>query len=227
MHLNEEGKWVLYPVSAKGLNPQEITIAEILKDAGYATACIGKWHLGDQRECLPLEHGFDYYFGIPYSEDMVPQIDPGWPALPLVENNIVIEAPTDLTTTTRRYVKKAIRFMMENKGRPFFLYFPHNLPGSRAVPVVDQAFAGQSANGAYGDAIEEIDWSVGEILQALQDMGIKENTMVVFTSDNGSPLGRAGSSGRGSNEPLSGSGYTTMEGGMRVPCLVDQDPIFP
>lgn len=220
MHLNEEGKWVLYPVSAKGLNPQEITIAEILKDAGYATACIGKWHLGDQRECLPLEHGFDYYFGIPYSEDMVPQIDPGWPALPLVENNIVIEAPTDLTTTTRRYVKKAIRFMMENKGRPFFLYFPHNLPGSRAVPVVDQAFAGQSANGAYGDAIEEIDWSVGEILQALQDMGIKENTMVVFTSDNGSPLGRAGSSGRGSNEPLSGSGYTTMEGGMRVPCLV-------
>jgi arylsulfatase A len=220
MHLNEEGKWVLYPVSAKGLNPQEITIAEILKDAGYATACIGKWHLGDQQECLPLVHGFDYYYGIPYSEDMVPQIDPGWPALPLVENNRVIEAPTDLTTTTRRYVKKAIRFMMENKSRPFFLYFPHNLPGSRAVPVVDEAFSGQSANGSYGDAIEEINWSVGEIMKALQDMGIEKNTMVVFASDNGSPLGRAGSSGRGSNEPLSGSGYTTMEGGMRVPCLV-------
>jgi arylsulfatase A len=220
LHLNENGTWVLRPVSAKGLNPGEITMAEILKDAGYATACIGKWHLGDQRETMPLNHGFDYYYGIPYSEDMVPLINPGWPELPLVKNNNVIEAPADLTTTTRRYVEEAIRFITENRNRPFLLYFPHNLPGSRAIPVVDEAFSGKSANGSYGDAIEEIDWSVGQIINALKEIGIERNTMIVFTSDNGSPQGRSGSSGLGSNKPFSGSGYTTMEGGMRVPCVV-------
>ncbi len=220
MHLNENGTWVLRPVSVKGLNPREITMAEILKDAGYATACIGKWHLGDQPECLPLSHGFEYYYGIPYSEDMVPSFDQGWPDLPLVKNNMVIEAPADLTTTTRRYIKESIRFIRENRDRPFFLYFPHNLPGSRAVPVVDEAFSGISANGSYGDAIEEIDWSVGQIINALKETGMERNTMIVFTSDNGSPQGRSGSSGLGSNKPFSGSGYTTMEGGMRIPCVV-------
>ena len=220
MHLNEHDTWVLRPVSSKGLNPGETTLAEILKDAGYATACIGKWHLGDQLECLPLGHGFDYYYGIPYSEDMVPDIDPGWPDLPLVKNYNVIEAPVDLTSTTRRYVREAIRFMTENRDRPFFLYFPHNLPGSRAVPVVDEAFSGKSANHSYGDAIEEIDWSAGQIIKTLKGLDLEKNTLVVFASDNGAPLGRSGSSGLGSNEPFAGSGYTTMEGGMRVPCLV-------
>jgi arylsulfatase A-like enzyme len=228
MHMDENESWVLYPVSAKGLNPQETTIAEMLKDAGYATACIGKWHLGDQPECLPLSHGFDYFYGIPYSEDMVPlNHNPSWPDLPLVQNKKVIEAPTDLTTTTRRYVKEAIRFITENRDQPFFLYFPHNLPGSSAIPVVDEAFSGKSANGSYGDAIEEIDWSVGQIVNIVKELGIEKNTMIIFTSDNGSPLGRAGSSGLGSNKPFSGAGYSTMEGGMRVPCVVQWPGTIP
>lgn len=227
MDLDENESWVLRPISAKGLNPREITIAEILKDAGYTTACIGKWHLGDQPECLPLNHGFDYFYGIPYSEDMIPDHNPNWPDLPLVKNKEVIEAPVDLTTTTRRYVKEAIRFITENRDKPFFLYFPHNLPGSRTVPVVDEAFSGKSANGSYGDAIEEIDWSVEQIIKTLKETGIERNTLIVFTSDNGSPLGRAGGSGLGSNKPFSGAGYTTMEGGMRVPCVVQWTGTIP
>lgn len=220
MCLNENGGRVLFPVSTKGLNPEEITIAEILKGKGYATACIGKWHLGDQPEFLPLNHGFDFFYGIPYSEDMVPTRNSARPDLPLLKNDKVIQAPVDLSTTTRRYVKEAIRFITENKNKPFFLYFPLNLPGSRIIPVVDKDFSGKSANGTYGDAIEEIDWSVGQILNALKELDLEKNTMIVFTSDNGSPQGRAGSSGKGSNEPFSGYGYSTMEGGMRVPCIV-------
>lgn len=228
MHLSEDGRWVLRPLSAKGLNPEEITIASLLKDNGYVTACIGKWHLGDQPEFLPLHHGFDYFYGIPYSENMVSSSrNPTWPDLPLVQNDKVIEAPVDLTTTTRRYVKEAIHFMTENKDKPFFLYFSHNLPGSRDVPVVDDVFFGKSANSSYGDAIEEIDWSVGKIMNTIKDLGIDKNTMIVFTSDNGSPKGRGGSSGLGSNEPFSGAGYTTMEGGMRVPCIVQWSGTIP
>ncbi|MEN8227664.1 MAG: sulfatase [Bacteroidota bacterium] len=220
MHLSENGLAVLRPVSSKGLNPEEITIADILKEKGYSTACIGKWHLGDQPECLPLRHGFDYYYGIPYSEDMIPSFDPSWPDLPLIENDTVVEAPVDLATTTRRYVKEAIRFITENQDKPFFLYFPHNLPGSRAIPIVDKKFAGKSANGPWGDAIEEIDWSVGQIIKRVKELGLEKNTIIVFTSDNGAPQGLSGSSKGGSNEPFSGAGYTTMEGGMRVPAIV-------
>jgi len=227
MELSENGKWVLRPLSSKGLNPNEITIADLLKDAGYATACIGKWHLGDQPEFLPLRYGFDYFYGIPYSEDMVPSFDPTWPDLPLLQNDKVIEAPVNLKTTTKRYVKEAIRFITENKDKPFFLYFPHNLPGSRSVPIVNDDFKGKSANSSYGDAIEEIDWSVGRIVNTILKLGIEKKTMIVFTSDNGSPLGRAGSSGKGSNEPFSGAGYSTMEGGMRVPCVVQWPGTIP
>jgi len=227
MHLNENGGWVLRPISAKGLNPEEITIARLLKDNGYATACIGKWHLGDQPEFLPFHYGFDYFYGIPYSEDMVPSYDSRWPDLPLVQNDKVIEAPVDLKTITKRYVKEAIRFITENNDKPFFLYFPHNLPGSRKVPVVGDDFFGKSANSSYGDAIEEIDWSVGQIINTIMELGIEKRTMIVFTSDNGSPLGRSGSSGRGSNEPFSGAGYSTMEGGMRVPCVVQWTGTIP
>lgn len=221
MHLNEKGGWVLRPVSAKGINPEEITISRLLKENGYTTACIGKWHLGDQPEFLPLNYGFDYFYGIPYSEDMIPSYDPSWPPLPLVKNDKVIEAPVDLATVTKKYVSEAVHFITENKGRPFFLYFPLNLPGSRKVPVVDEAFRDRSANGAYGDAVMEIDWTVEQVLNAIRELGIEKRTMVVFTSDNGAPRGRAGSSGGGSNEPFAGSGYTTMEGGMRVPCVVE------
>ena len=221
MSLNEKGGWVLRPVSSKGLNPEEMTISSLLKQDGYATACIGKWHLGDQPEFLPSNYGFDYFYGIPYSEDMVPSVDPSWPPLPLVQNGKVIEAPVDLKTLTRRYVKEAVHFITENKERPFFLYFPLNLPGSRRVPVVDTAFTGKSANGPYGDVMMEIDWSVGQIIKAVRQLDLEKRTMIVFTSDNGAPMGRAGSSGGGNNEPFAGSGYTTMEGGMRVPCVVE------
>jgi len=221
MHLSANNGWVSTPVAAKGLNPEEITIPEILKTRGYATACIGKWHLGDQRVFLPLNHGFDYFYGLPYSEDMVPSANnPGWPDLPLMKNNDVIEAPADLTRTTGRYVNEAIRFIKKNRRKPFFLYMPHNMPGSRAVPVTDERFSGKSANGSYGDSVEELDWAVGEILSTVKELSLEKNTLIIFTSDNGSPKGRAGSNGSGKNDPFAGAGYSTMEGGMRVPCVV-------
>lgn len=220
MHINAEGGWVLFPVSSKGLNPDETTIAEFLKEEGYMTACIGKWHLGDQLEFLPLNHGFDYFYGIPYSEDMDPSINPNWPFVPLLKNNEVIESPVDLTTTTKRYVEEAKNFIFKNRKNPFFLYFPHNLPGSRRIPIIGDSFQEKSSNGPWGDAVEEIDWSVGQIINYIKELGIEENTFVVFTSDNGAPQGLAGSSIGGSNEPFSGPGYSTKEGGMRVPCLV-------
>jgi arylsulfatase A len=227
MHLNDNDGWVLFPVAGKGLNPEEVTIADILKTQGYNTAIVGKWHLGDQSEVLPARHGFDYFYGIPYSEDMVAAKNPKWPDVPLMMNESVIEAPVDLTTTTRRYLNEAINFIKENKNDPFFLYFAHNLPGSRSVPVVDDQFRGKSANGAYGDAIEEIDWSVGEILNTVKQLGLEEKTLIVFTSDNGTPKGRAGGSGGGSNAPFSGKGYDTMEGGMRVPGIAAWPGMIP
>ena len=215
MHISDKGGWVLQPVSTKGLNPSEVTIAEILKGEGYATACLGKWHLGDQPEFLPTRHGFDYYFGIPYSEDMVPSHRSSWPPLPLLRNESVVEAPVDLAKMTRRYVKEAKVFISKNRDKSFFLYFAHHLPGSRKVPVVDTQFHGKSANGRYGDSIEEIDWSVGQIISELKRLGIDNRTLVVLTSDNGTPPGKGGS-----NAPWGGWAYSTSEGGMRMPCIV-------
>lgn len=220
LHLDEHGARILRPLSSKGLNPSEITIAELLSDKGFATACIGKWHLGDQHQFLPVNHGFDYFFGLPYSEDMTPRPNQDWPELPLLRNGDVVEAPAELTTTTSRYVDEAVTFMTENRNGPFFLYFSHNLPGSRAVPVVDKRFRGKSGNGAWGDAVEEIDWSVGKLVAAVEKLGIGKNTLIIFTSDNGAPGERVNSSGTGSNEPYSGPGYTTMEGGMRMPAVI-------
>ena len=215
MHISDKGGWVLQPASAKGLNPSEVTIAEILKGQGYATACLGKWHLGDQPEFLPTRHGFDYYFGIPYSEDMVPAHTPSWPPLPLLRNETVVEAPVDLSNMTRRYVQEARVFIRKNQDKPFFLYFAHHLPGSRKVPVVDPQFQGKSKNGRYGDSVEEIDWSVGQIVNELKRLGIDDRTLVVLTSDNGTPPGKGGS-----NAPWGGWAYSTTEGGMRMPCIV-------
>ena len=211
MHISGNGGWVLQPVSAKGLNPSEVTIAEILKEQGYATACLGKWHLGDQPEFLPTRHGFDYYLGIPYSEDMVPEHTPSWPPLPLLRDETVVEAPVDLTRMTRRYVQEAKAFIRKNRDKTFFLYFAHHLPGSRKIPVVDPQFHGKSRNGHYGDSVEEIDWSVGQIIGELKRLGIDDRTLVLLTSDNGTPPGKGGS-----NAPWGGWAYSTSEGGMRM-----------
>lgn len=220
LQLSDRGGPVLQPVSPKGLNPDEITIAEVLKAAGYATACIGKWHLGDQPAFLPTRQGFDFFLGIPYSDDMTARPDgPNglWPPLPLMRNQKVIEAPVDRTTLTKRYTEEAIRFITAQKDRPFFIYLPQAMPGSTKAPFASEAFRGKSANGPWGDAVEELDWSTGEILAALKRLGLDEKTLVVWTSDNGAPRHQPP---QGSNRPLSGWGYTTAEGGMRVPCLM-------
>jgi len=213
MHQDAKGLCVLFPVSPKGLNPKEITIAEVLKQVGYATACVGKWHLGDQPPFLPTNQGFDYYYGIPYSNDMGGKKGSKWPPLPLLRNETVIEAPVDQNTLTKRYTEEVVKFITANKDRPFFVYLPHTMPH---FPVhASDAFRGKSANGRYGDAVEEIDWSTGQILAKLKELGIDRDTLVVFTSDNGA-AGRSA----GSNAPLSGAKGSTDEGGMREPCIM-------
>lgn len=216
LHMTDPDGAVLRPVSPNGLHPDEVTIADALGELGYATACIGKWHLGDQPEFLPRRQGFGYYFGIPYSDDMVARPGRDWPPLPLMRNEKVVEAPADRDTLTKRYTEEAIRFVSEQENRPFFVYLPHAMPGSTRSPFSSDAFRGKSANGPYGDSVEEIDWSTGEILDALKRLGLDERTLVIWTSDNGAPR-RDPPQGR--NLPLSGWGYTTLEGGMRVPCI--------
>jgi arylsulfatase A-like enzyme len=213
MHKSAKNEWVLFPVAKKGLHPDEITIADLLKSQGYATACVGKWHLGDQPEFLPTRQGFDYYYGIPYSNDMGSRQRKLNPPLPLMRNEKVIEAPADQNTLTKRYTEEVIKFITANKDRPFFVYLPHTMVHN---PVhSSEKFQGKSANGGYGDATEEIDWSTGEILATLKKLGVDDNTLVIFTSDNG-----AASRWGGSNLPLSGFKGGTMEGGMREPCVM-------
>ena len=211
MHEDFTGHWVLIPRSRRGMHADEWTLPEMLKAKGYATACIGKWHLGDQPPHLPTAHGFDEYYGIPYSNDMA-SARRGDPPLPLVQDTKVIEAPANQATLTKRYTSEAIQFIERNKSKPFFLYLPHTFPH---LPLfASKEFHGKSANGRYGDSVEEIDWSTGKILDALKQHGLDKNTLVIFTSDNGSN-GRNG----GSNAPLSGAKGGTMEGGMRVPMI--------
>jgi arylsulfatase A len=217
LHKNARGGGVLQPVEPIGLNPSETTIAEVLKARGYATKIIGKWHLGDQPPFLPTRQGFDSYIGIPYSDDMTPREGQPWPDLPLMRDETVIEAPVDRTQLTRRETEDAIRFMTENRARPFFLYVPHAMPGSTQAPFASEAFRGKSRNGPWGDAVEELDWSAGQILDAVKRLGLEENTLVIWTSDNGAPRRNPV---QGSNLPLGGWGYTTAEGGMRIPGIV-------
>jgi arylsulfatase A-like enzyme len=225
---------VLFPDSHNGLPSKEITIAEQLKKANYITACIGKWHLGHKEEYLPLQHGFDYYFGIPYSNDMdIPEsllqekggywevvTDPKNNLIenfqvPLIQNNTVIERPANQHTITRRYSEETIRFIKNNKDQPFFIYLAHNLPH---VPLFASKEAlGKSARGLYGDVVEEIDQGIGTILKALKEEGLDKNTLVVFTSDNG-PWTVFKEQG-GSAGPLFAGKGTTWEGGMRVPTV--------
>ncbi len=212
---------VLRPVSPNGLHPDEITIAEVLKPCGYATGIIGKWHLGDQPPFLPTQQGFDSYFGIPYSDDMTADLRPGrWPPLPLMFDEQVIEAPVDRNELTRRETEHAQAFLDANRERPFFLYLPQAMPGSTRAPFASEAFRGKSKNGPWGDAIEELDWSLGRILEKLRQLDLQNETLVVWTSDNGAPTtGKPGDPSRGSNEPLFGQGYTTAEGAFRVPAI--------
>ena len=214
LHKNARGGGVLQPVEPIGLHPSEVTIAEVLKERGYVTGMIGKWHLGDQGPFLPTRQGFDSYIGIPYSDDMTPREGQIWPDLPLMRNETVIEAPVDRNELTRREAEDAIRFITENRERPFFLYLPHAMPGSTQAPFASAAFRGKSRNGPWGDSVEELDWAAGQILDALKRLELDQHTLVLWTSDNGAPRRQPV---QGSNLPLGGWGYTTAEGGMRVP----------
>lgn len=208
---------VLQPGESIGLNPAEITIAEVLKSVGYATMLIGKWHLGDQLPFLPTRQGFDQYWGVPYSDDMTPRAGTNWPPLPLLRNEVVIEAPVDRNELTRRETSEAIRFLSDNRSQPFFLLISHAMPGSTRASFSSPAFRGRSRNGPWGDAVEELDWSAGEILKALRRLKLDDNTVVIWTSDNPAPRRDPP---QGSNAPLSGYMNSPAEGGMRVPCLM-------
>jgi arylsulfatase A-like enzyme len=220
---------VLFPDSTGGLQPDEITIAELLKSRGYATAAIGKWHLGVLPAYLPMRQGFDSYFGIPYSNDMDQTEGLGdderfrrymnarieFFNVPLMRDEKIIERPAEQTTITRRYTDEGIAFITAHRDRPFFLYLAHNFPH---MPLFrSKEFEGISARGLYGDAIEEIDSNVGRILTTLRDLRIDDNTLVLFMSDNGpwAPyLEQGGSAGL-----LRGAKGSTWEGGMRVPAI--------
>jgi arylsulfatase A len=206
------------PGSANGLNPSEVTIAERLKVLGYATMCIGKWHVGDQPEFLPTKQGFDGYFGIPYSNDMQRKsTETGERVTPLLRDDKVAELLTDeqQSRIVERYTDEAVRFITANKDKPFFLYLPHTAIHTPIYP--GEKFRGKSSNGRVGDWIEEVDWSTGRVLDTLRELKLAENTLVVFTSDNGPWLIKNADSG--SAGPLRGGKGSTWEGGVRVPTL--------
>ena len=212
---------VLFPDSDGGLPATETTLAAALKSRDYATALIGKWHLGHVPEYLPTEHGFDYFFGLPYSNDMRPENEwdyarDNFPPLPLMEGREVIERSPDQSRFTERFTQKAVEYLEANRSRPFFLYLSYTAPHTPLM--IDARRAGGSRRGLYGDVVEELDWSVGEIVEALKRLGLAENTLVVFTSDNG-PWGWRGVEG-GSSGLLRGAKGSPWEGGYRVPAIV-------
>lgn len=206
---------VLHPGSDLGLSPDETTIATALREVGYASKIIGKWHCGDQPEFLPTRHGFDDYFGIPFSNDMGRQANrPDHPPLPLLRGESVIQEQPDQRGLTERYTDEAVRFLRDHHEQPFFLYLAHMYVH---VPLfVPRQFLDRSQNGAYGGAVECIDWSTGVLVDELKKLGLLDNTLIIFTSDNGS---RARDEG-GRNAPCRGTKATTWEGGQRVPCIV-------
>lgn len=220
-------KRVLFPNSKYGLPSSEITLAEQLKKVGYNSACIGKWHLGHKEEYLPTNNGFDYYFGIPYSNDM--DFVGEWAEfkeargnlatenfnVPLMRNTEIIERPANQNTITKRYAEEAITYIKKNKNNPFFIYLAHNLPH---IPLfASKDFLGKSERGIYGDVIEEIDHGIGQIIATLKEEGLDKNTIVVFTSDNG-PWLSYGINGGSAGLLKAGKGMT-WEGGMREPCI--------
>lgn len=238
---------VLFPFSQTGLPPEEITLAELLQTKGYATAIVGKWHLGHKKEFLPTHQGFDSFFGLPYSNDMSIskdlalskniKLNQGWTldkvqadvaqyqtdyrsmknTMPLMRGEEIVEYPVDQSQLTRRYTEEAVRFIHENKDQPFFLYLPHSMPH---WPIfVSKPFENHSGNGLYSDCIEEIDWSVGEIRKALEATGNADDTFILYCSDNG-PANRALKPDSSSAGPLRGVKFDTFEGGHRVPAVL-------
>ena len=199
-----------------GINTNETTIAELLKTKGYATAIVGKWHLGHEQQFLPLQNGFDEYLGLPYSNDMWPRHPTQkdfYPDLPLIDGNDVVTLDPDQTQLTTMYTERAVKFVERNRDKPFFLYLAHAMPH---VPLfVSDKYKGKSGQGLYGDVIEEIDWSVGQVLDAVKRANLDGNTLVIFTSDNG-PWLSYGNHGGSRNQFREGKG-TSFEGGTRVP----------
>lgn len=215
-------KHVLFPNYTYGINPEEELLPELFKKAGYTTACYGKWHLGHHLPFLPLQNGFDEYFGLPFSNDMskayqASRGNTSYPyLLPLMEGNDTIELDPDQSLFTKRLTEKCLQFIDRNSDRPFFIYFAHPMPH---IPIhASDDFLGTSKRGLYGDVIEEIDWSVGEITKALREHGLLDNSFVFFSSDNGPwlPFKTHG----GSAGPLRGGKGSTWEGGMREPCII-------
>ena len=218
----------LFPTDSTGINPQEETIAEVLQKKGYVSGAFGKWHVGHFPEFLPLRNGFSEYFGLPYSNDMCP-LHITWggiPPLPMYDGEkVVIDGvtPDDQRYLTTWYTERAVHFIDKNSGGPFFLYLAHSMPH---IPLyVSDKFDGKSGQGRYGDVMMEIDWSVGEVMRALRENGVDDNTLVIFTSDNGPWLNygnHAGSSG-GLRE---GKG-TSYDGGLKVPCIMRWPAVVP
>ena len=210
--------YVLQPQAAVGLNPQEHTIASLLKAQGYATMCIGKWHLGDDPQFLPTNYGFDHYFGLPYSNDMeFPAVGSGKPVVPLMRDKEVVKLLTDeeQDQLVGLYTQEAVKFIKENKEHPFFLYLPHSAVHWPIHP--GPQFRGKSPNGLFSDWVEECDWSAGLILDTLRETNLESNTLVIFTSDNGPWLKHAADAGTAA--PLTGGKGSTWEGGLREPAL--------
>ncbi len=205
------------PNSSYGIHQNEMTIAELLKQKDYATAIFGKWHLGDSEKFLPLQHGFDQYYGLPHSNDMWPHHPTDkYPDLPLIEGNEIIGYNTDQSQLTTEYTNRSVKFIKENQDKPFFLYLAHTMPH---VPLaVSDKFKGKSQQGLYGDVMMELDWSVGEIYKALKEAGLDNNTMVIITSDNG-PWASYGNHA-GSSGGLREAKQTTFNGGVRIPGIV-------
>jgi arylsulfatase A-like enzyme len=209
---------VYFPGQSVGLNPSEVTVAERLKEKGYATQMVGKWHLGDQPEFLPTRQGFDHYLGIPYSNDMLKKsAETKVPVVPLLRDEKIVELMDGegQRRLVELYTKEAVDFISRHKDQPFYLYYAHNAVHTPIWPGA--AFAGKSQNGRFGDWVEEVDWSVGQVLEALRSQGLDKDTIVVFTSDNG-PWLTKGTDG-GSAGPLRGGKGSTWEGGVRVPTL--------
>jgi arylsulfatase A-like enzyme len=234
---------VLWPNDTNGLPESEITLATALKGQGYSTALIGKWHLGHEPQYLPRSHGFDYWYGMPYPNDQdhthplndifirVGRMDERWPPLPLYRNEELIEQPTDVNLLTQKYTKEATRYIRQHQDKPFFLYLAHSMPHEWLG--ASEAFRGKSAGNLYGDAVEELDWSVGQVLDALKESGLTENTLIILCNDNGAarPLENASPEqvkmskqihkdhGMGSNDPLRGGKQEYYDGGIRIPAI--------